>query len=288
MSTTSNSATLTVEDTAGYRQRVEEAAQVLQAHIPSTPAVAVLTESELSGLTGDLTVNTTLSFTDIPHFPVSDGTLRIGAIEETTVVLVDQQLHLYKGHTPRQVAFPVRMLALAGIDTLILSARAESVNVQFNPGDLMLVIDHINFQGMNPLVGPNVDEWGPRFPDMTEPYNPALRQETEAVARAEALSLRKGVYLATLGPSVETTAEQRMARRLGADAVGTSMVPEVIAARHMDVRVLAVALLTAQARGEGSGVGTSGLKQELDHGRQQLQGLVTAILSRVSTGVATA
>ena len=244
MSTAADASALTADGTAAYQRQVEEAASALPSL--SSPTVGVLHDTAVDPLLDDSAVDTTLPYADIPHFPASDGTLTVGALDGTSVVELTQHLHLYDGHTPREVTFPVRMLAAAGVDALLLTATAGSVTPQFQRGDLMLLTDHINFQGQNPLVGPNVEDWGPRFPDMTEPYDPALRRTISDVAREDGISLQKGIYLALLGPHEETAAEHRMARRLGADAVGTSLVPEVIAARHMDVRVLGLALLTEQ------------------------------------------
>jgi purine-nucleoside phosphorylase len=155
------------------------------------------------------------------------------------------------------------------------------VTPQFRRGDLMLLTDHINFQGQNPLVGPNVDDWGPRFPDMTEPYDPALRRTINDAAREDGISLRKGIYLALLGPNEETSAEHRMARRLGADAVGTGVVPEVIAARHMDVRVLALTILTEQHL-TGDGPSTAADGQSLQTARARLRRLLAGVVSRLN------
>lgn len=246
MSTEPDSSRLTAEGMADYKRRVEEAASVLRSESPSPPTVGILKDAELDGILDERTTDTTISCADVPHYPVSEGTLALGVLGNTRVLVLDQHLHLYNGNTPREVTFPVRMLATAGVNTLLLPTAAGGVTPQFKRGDLMLLTDHINFQGQNPLVGPNVDAWGPRFPDMTEPYDTRLQQVAEETAREDGLSLQKGIYLALLGPNPETTAEHRMARRLGADAVGTSVVPEVIAARHMDVHVMAISLLVEQ------------------------------------------
>lgn len=253
MSFSSESSALTAEGTAEYRDRVEEAATVVRDASAETPTVGLLSDVDLGRVLGDDPVESAIPCTELPHYPGSEGTVRIGTLDGRRVVAAPQSLHLYDGDTPRDVAFPVRMLALAGVEALLLPARARAVNPQFEPGDLMLVTDHINFQGLNPLVGPNVDAWGPRFPDMTEPYDSQMRQIAADVARAQGTSLQKGVLLGLLGPRPETAAERRMARRLGADAVGMSVVPEVLVARHMDVSVLAVVELTGLDRGEAAG-----------------------------------
>jgi len=281
MSTAADASALTAEGTAAYRREVEEAASALPP-LPS-PTVGLLHDVDLENLLAEETVETTVPYADIPHFPTSDGTVRTGTLDGTHVVELNQELHLYDGHTPREVTFPVRMLATAGVDTLLLTATAGSVNPQLERGDLMLLTDHINFQGQNPLVGPNVEDWGPRFPDMTDPYDPALRREIGTVAREDGISLRKGIYLALLGPNDETAAEHRMARRLGADAVGTSVVPEVIAARHMDVRVLALALLTEQHLTDDGPPPSTEDGTDLRSARSQLRRLLASVVARLGT-----
>jgi purine-nucleoside phosphorylase len=277
MSASPDSSALTAEGTTAYRQQIEEAASAL----PAPPTVGILSDTGSDDLLEEAAIETRLSYADLPHFPASEGTLTIGTVNGTRVVALHQDLHLYDGHTPREVTFPVRMLATAGVDTLLLTAPAGGVNPQFERGDLMLLTDHINFQGQNPLVGPNVEDWGPRFPDMTEPYAPALQQQIGTVAREEGISLRKGIYLALLGPNEETTAEHRMARRLGADAVGTSLVPEVIAARHMGVRVLALALLTEQHLTADTPPASSEDGMSLQPARSRLRRLLRGVVARL-------
>lgn len=212
----------------------------------------------------------------------------MGRLGGTRVAVLDQHQHLYEGHTPREVAFPVRMLAAAGMNVLLLSGAAGSVNPQFHPGEVMLITDHINFQGLNPLVGPNVEAWGPRFPDMTEPYDAHLREKAQNVAREEGFPLQKGVYLSLLGPNPETAAEHRMARRLGADAIGTRIVPEVIAARHMDVRVMTGVLLVAQHRTESRApVSSREDGTRFERGRSRLRSLLTEVAAAAEADVAT-
>ena len=280
MSTASDPSALTAEGTAAYRRHVEEAASALPDLSSST--VAVLHDTECDALLDESTTDATVSYADLPHFPVSDGGLKRGTLDGTGVIELEQPCHLYEGHTPREVTFPVRMLAAAGIGTLFLTTAAGSVSPTLHRGDLMMLTDHINFQGQNPLVGPNVNDWGPRFPDMTTPYDPSLQRTTGDVAREQGISLQKGILLALLGPNRETAAEHRMARRLGADAVGAGTVPEVIAARHMDVRVAALALLTEQhLTADKNG-------RRLRTARSRLHRLLTGAVGRVSTPDSTA
>lgn len=280
MSTVTDASALTPEGTATYKYQVEEAASALP-DVDSSSTVCVLRDLDLDSIVEAGTVDHTVPYADVPHYPTSKGAVSVGTLGDTRVVELQQDLHLYAGHTPREVTFPVRMLATAGVDTLMLAATAGSVTPQCERGDLMLLTDHINFQGQNPLVGPNVEDWGPRFPDMTEPYAASLRQEASDAARADGISLQKGIYLGLLGPHHETTAEHRMARRLGADAVGTSVVPEVISARHMDMDVMAVALLTEQhlADAQRPGGAQRG-STTLDSARSQMHRLLTTIIAR--------
>lgn len=278
----SDSSVLTAEGTAAYRREVEEAASALRRALPSPPQVGILNDIDLEGLLAKGTEKGTVPFADLPHFPASGGAFTFGVLDGTRVISLDQHLHLYEGDTPRAVTFPVRMLVEAGIDTLLVAAPASSVNPQFGRGEVMLLTDHINFQGQNPLVGPNVEAWGPRFPDMTEPYDARLQQLAGTVAQTEGLSLQKGVYLALLGPNPETTAEHRMARRLGADAIGMSVVPEVIAARHMGIQVVGMTLLTEQhLTDEAPSPPVGGDGQALERGRLHLRRLATSLLGHV-------
>lgn len=243
MSSASPPPSLTAEGTAEYRRRVKDAADALLGHLSAPPTVAILHDAGLPSPLDEATTAQTCPLSEIPHLPAAKGVLRAGTVDGASVVTLPQPTHLYDGASARTVAFPVRMLATAGLDALLLVGTAAPAAPSVDPGDVLLLTDHINFQGQNPLVGPNVADWGPRFPDMTTPYAPSLRHVAEERARDTGLSLRKGIYLARLGPEGETSAERRMAQRLGADAVGAGLVPEVLAARHMAVPVLALALL---------------------------------------------
>ena len=159
------------------------------------------------------------------------------------MVAMHGRLHRYEGYTLAQVVFPVRVIRMLGAETLILSATCGAVNPLWRPGDVALLDDHVNLMGDSPLVGPNLDEIGPRFPDMSAPYDPALQELATNVALSQGTALRRGVYAAVVGPQLETRAERRMLRRMGADVVGTSIVPEVIAARHAGMRVVALAVV---------------------------------------------
>jgi purine-nucleoside phosphorylase len=196
-----------------------------------------------------------VSYEDIPHFPVPSGVvghageLVLGDVDRTPVVVLSGRVHFYEGRPMTDVVFPARVLARLGVGAVILTNAAGGVRKTFKPGDLMLMTDHINAFGTNPLVGPNEDSIGTRFPDMSAVYDPALRRLTKATARSLRIPLREGVYLGNPGPSYETPAEIRAFRAIGADAVGMSTVPEAIALRHAGVRVIGISTITNMAAG---------------------------------------
>lgn len=235
---------------AAYRQQVSEATSFIRDHlVGDAPRLGLILGTGLGQLADQIDVEATLSYDDVPHVPQStvashDGRFLVGTLRGVPVLAMQGRFHLYEGYSARAVTMPVRVMGALGIDTLLIANAAGGMNPQFAESDIMLVTDHINLQGDNPLVGPNVDEWGPRFPDMSEPYDPTLRTWAEEVALEQQIKLRQGVYVAVAGPNLETKAEYRMLRRLGADAVGMSTVPEVIVARHMGLRVLALSVIT--------------------------------------------
>ena len=236
-------------DVETYRRQVEEAAAYIRERTQLRPRLGIILGTGLGELAREIEAETTLSYDNIPHFPLSTveshrGRLIVGHLSGVPVYALQGRFHLYEGYTPRQVTFPVRVLATLGIDTLFISNAAGGMNPLFRRGDLMLITDHINLQGQNPLVGPNIDDWGPRFPDMSEPYDPELRRLAEEKALELGIKLQQGVYVAVLGPNLETRAEYRFLRLIGADAVGMSTVPEVIVARHMNLRVMAISVIT--------------------------------------------
>ena len=233
---------------------IAEAVDVIGRRTPLRPAIGLVLGSGLGAFGETLDQPTIVAYRDIPHFPVSTavghkGELVVGTAKGVPVAVMAGRVHYYEGYRMEQVAFPVRVLARLGVRTLILTNAAGSVNTGFRPGELMLIEDHINFMGANPMIGPNPETLGPRFFDMSEAYDPALRAIAERACGSAGVAVRKGVYLGFTGPSYETPAEIRMARALGADAVGMSTVPEVIAARHLGLRVLAISCLTNMAAG---------------------------------------
>ena len=245
-----------------YFDQVEEAAEAIRARVPEVPGVAIILGSGLGDFAGSLGGAVEVPYGELPHWPASrvighSGKLVVGKTNGRTIVALAGRSHLYEGHDVRRVAFAVRVLGRLGIHTLILTNAAGGVNTSFARGALMVIDDHINLTGHNPLVGENDERFGVRFPDMTEVYSARLRHVADEAARALNLTLPHGIYAALLGPSYETPAEIRYLRTIGADAVGMSTVPEAIVARHMKMGVLGISCITNMAAGV--------LPQPLDH-----------------------
>ena len=237
-----------------YYDEVREAADAVRSRIRDVPQIGVVLGSGLGDFAGSLADAVTMPYGDLPHWPVSrvighDGKLVIGTVRGRTVAALAGRSHMYEGHGGATVTFAVRALGLLGVRTMILTNAAGGVNTGFSQGALMVIDDHINLMGTNPLVGINDDRLGPRFPDMTEVYSARLRRIADTAGRAIGLLLPHGIYVAVLGPSYETPAEIRYLRTIGADAVGMSTVPEAIVARHMGMEVLGVSCITNMAAG---------------------------------------
>ncbi len=235
--------------------QVKGAASFVRTRTKVTPRIALVLGSGLGALAGEIAAEATIPYAEIPSFPRSTveghaGQLVLGMLEGKPVVAMAGRVHFYEGYTLAEVVFPIRVMRALGAEMLIVSNAAGGINRQWRAGDLMIIADHINFMGSNPLIGPNDPAQGPRFPDMSAAYDRALVELAERAALAEGLQIRKGVYLGVSGPSYETPAELRMLGRWGADAVGMSTVPEVIAARHMGMRVLGITAITDMATGE--------------------------------------
>ncbi len=233
---------------------VREAAEYVRSRIEKTPKIGIVLGSGLGDLASYIENKVEIPYGEIPHFacstaPGHKGQLVYGSLNGKTVICMQGRLHYYEGHPMKDIIFPVRVMKLLGVETLILTNAAGGINREFQVGDLMLIEDHINFQGTNPLIGPNDEQFGPRFCDMSYTYTPALRNLAKQVAKQLNIPLQEGVYLACTGPSFETPAEIRAFRVLGADAVGMSTVPEVIAASHCGMQVLAFSLITNMAAG---------------------------------------
>ena len=230
-------------------ERITAAAQAIQAVFSHRPTEAIILGTGLGQLADQMTVEATIDYADIPGFPLSTveshaGRLLCGTLGGRTVVAMQGRFHRYEGYSLHEVTFPVRVLRALGAETLIVSNACGGMHPLWERGDLMLIADHINMLGDNPLVGPNDPALGPRFPDMSVAYDAPLRALARAVAVDQGLVLREGVYVAVVGPNLETRAEYRMLRALGADVVGMSTVPEVIVARHGGMRVLGLSIIT--------------------------------------------
>lgn len=229
-------------------ETIKQTAEYLNQRTGLTPQIGIILGSGLGGLVDDIEILHKIPYTEIPNFPVStveghSGNLIYGNLGGKLVLAMQGRFHFYEGYAMQQVVFPVRVMKFLGIETLIVSNAAGGMNPNFAIGDLMLINDHLN-QQPNPLIGPNIKELGPRFPDMSEPYDLSLIKKAEAVAASIGIPVQKGVYLSVTGPTFETPAEYRWFWRIGADAVGMSTVPEVIVARHMGIRCFAVSVIT--------------------------------------------
>lgn len=237
------------------RHQLDAAVGYVRGRSKVTPQVALILGSGLGALAGEIRADAAIPYAEIPSFPRATveghaGTLVLGHLEGKAVVAMQGRVHFYEGYSLADVVFPVRVMRRLGAQVLVVSNAAGGINRQWHRGDLMIIADHINFMGTNPLVGPNDPDLGPRFPDMSQAYDPHLIALAERAALAEGVPIRKGVYVGVHGPSYETPAELRMLGRWGADAVGMSTVPEVIAARHMGMRVLGITAITDMATGE--------------------------------------
>jgi purine-nucleoside phosphorylase len=238
----------------GYFEQVDEAAEFVRARAAALPAAAVVLGSGLGDFASGLADAVSIPYGDIPHWPVSrvighEGRLVIGDVAGRRVAALSGRAHFYEGHDMRTVTFGVRVLGALGVRTLLVTNAAGGINTSFEQGALMLLTDHINLMGGNPLVGPNDDRFGARFPDMSEVYSARMRALALGAAQRAGVALQQGVYVAVHGPSYETPAEIRAFRTLGADAVGMSTVPEAIVARHMGLEVLGVSCITNMAAG---------------------------------------
>ncbi len=213
------------------------------------PEIGIILGTGLGGLAADIQIEKEIPYNFIPHFPISTveshfGKLLFGWMGEKRIVAMQGRLHFYEGYSMQEITFPVRILKMLGIKSLFISNAAGAMNPAYRKGDLMIIDDHINLQTANPLVGPNMAQFGPRFPDMSRPYNAELIARAEKVASDYNYRVHKGVYVAVTGPNLETRAEYRFLRLIGADVVGMSTVPEVIVANHMGLPVCAISVIT--------------------------------------------
>jgi len=234
------------------RKQINDAVRYIRKQTSVKPDIGIILGTGLGGLVKEIAVESVLDYEDIPHFPVSTveshhGKLIFGRLAGKNIVAMQGRFHYYEGYTMQQVTFPVRVMsrkAGLGVRTLLISNAAGGMNPKFRKGDLMVITDHINLQGDNPLIGPNDDELGPRFPDMSEPYSKKLTSLINRIGKDLRIKLQHGVFIAVQGPNLETRAEYRFLRTLGADAVGMSTVPENIVANHMGMQVAGISIIT--------------------------------------------
>lgn len=242
--------------------RIQTCVDCIRAITDRKPTIAITLGSGLGDFVNHLDDTLEIPYEKIEGFPRPTveghaGKLIFGTYNNTEVVVIDGRVHYYEGYSQKEVVIPVRVMKLLGVETIILSNACGGVNYDYKPGDIMLISDHINMSGSNPLIGKNIDEFGPRFPDMSDVYSESIRKQIKDKCISEGIDVQEGVYMMYSGPSFETPAEIRAFRTLGADAVGMSTVPEAIVARHCGMKVIGISLITNMAAGM--------LKQELNH-----------------------
>jgi purine-nucleoside phosphorylase len=230
-------------------KEITEAYEYIRRLYQGQPEVGIILGTGLGGLVAHIKEEKVIPYNFIPHFPISTveshfGRLIFGKIGKKKVVAMQGRFHFYEGYSMKEITFPLRVLRLLGIKSLFISNAAGGLNLDFQNGDLMIIEDHINLQTANPLTGPNLNEFGPRFPDMSEPYDRKLIARAQEMARERNYRVHTGVYVAVPGPNLETRAEYRFLRQIGADVVGMSTIPEVIVARHMGLRTCAISVIT--------------------------------------------
>ena len=228
---------------------IKETSHFLKNKIQNSPEIGIILGTGLGGLVDDINIKYAISYEDIPNFPIStveghQGQLIFGELGGKNIVAMQGRFHFYEGYNMNEVVFPVRVMKLLGVKKLVVSNASGGVNPSFKIGDIMIITDHINLFPTNPLIGPNIDEFGTRFPDMSDSYEKSLIQKAENVAEDLKINIVKGIYAGLTGPTLETPAEYAYIRKIGADAVGMSTVPEVIAARHMNIPCFGISVIT--------------------------------------------
>ena len=275
----------------GLYDRAEHAARIIRSRTTETPRVAIVLGSGLGGFADDFDEPVGIPYQEIPGFARSTaeghaGRLVIGKVDQVPLIAMQGRVHFYEGYSLEQVTFPIRAFKLLGIKTLILTNAAGGVNVQLTQGALMVLSDHVNLMGDNPLRGPNDSRFGPRFPDLTSAYSPELQEIVVEEAKALGVEIRRGIYAALSGPSYETPAEIHLLRALGADAVGMSTVPEVIVARQMNIEVLGISCITNMAAGiSDQPINHEEVMATGDRVRETFTQLLRRVVSRVSSRV---
>jgi purine-nucleoside phosphorylase len=228
---------------------INETLEVIRKYTKENYSIGIILGTGLGGLVKEIDVNHTIDYENLPHFPISTveshhGKLIFGTINGKNVVAMQGRFHFYEGYTMQQIAYPVRVMKFLGVETLLVSNACGGMNPEYRKGDVMIMTDHINMLGDNPLIGKNEDELGPRFPDMSEPYNLELIELAQKIAVENNVNVQKGVYVAVPGPNLETKAEYKFLRETGADVVGMSTIPENIVANHMGMKVLGISIIT--------------------------------------------
>ncbi len=229
--------------------KINETLSVIRKYTNNEYEIGIILGTGLGGLVSEIKIEHEIDYSKLPHFPLSTveshkGKLILGSINGKKVVAMQGRFHYYEGYSMQQITYPVRVMKFLGVKTLLISNACGGMNPQFKRGDIMIITDHINLLGDNPLIGKNEDELGPRFPDMSEPYDYKLIELAEEVAIENKIKVQKGVYVAVPGPNLETKAEYRFLRNIGADVVGMSTVPENIVANHMEIKVLGFSIVT--------------------------------------------
>lgn len=237
-----------------YIDKITNACDFIKGKIKETPSIGIILGSGLGSLAEEVENKIEINYSDIPNFPVSTvqghaSKFIYGDLQGKEVIMMQGRFHFYEGYDMNTVTFPIRVMKLLGVEKLIVTNAAGGVNTEYKPGDLMIIKDHINFSGTNPLIGRNLEEFGPRFPDMSDPYCKNLREIAKEASKETGVEVKEGVYFMMTGPSYETPAEIRMIRTLGGDAVGMSTVPEVIVANHSGIKVLGISCITNMAAG---------------------------------------
>lgn len=272
-------------------ERAEHAARTIRARMNVEPRIAIVLGSGLGGFADDFEEGVRIAYDEIPGFPRStveghSGRLVAGKVDSVPVLAMQGRVHYYEGYSLEEVTFPVRTFKLLGIKTLVLTNASGGINVQLTQGALMVISDHVNLIGDNPLRGPNDERFGPRFPDMSAVYSPALQELVVEEAKSIGVEVRRGIYGALSGPSYETPAEIHLLRSLGADAVGMSTVPEAIVARHMDMEVLGISCITNMAAGiSDEPIDHADVMATGDRVRGTFTELVRRVVSRINSRV---
>ncbi len=265
-------------------EKIKETTEYIQRKAETVPKVGIVLGTGLGGLSEEIEQEVAIPYQEIPNFPVStvsghQGALILGRLSDTPVVALQGRFHYYEGYDMQTLTFPIRVMQALGMEQIFLSNASGGVEPNFEIGDIMLIEDHINLLPSNPLVGPNDERLGPRFLDMSEVYDPQLIEKAERVAQDQGVAIKKGVYAAISGPCFETPAEYRYIRRIGADAIGMSTIPEAITARHMGVQCFAVSIITdLGVEGKIEKVSHEDVKKEASKVEHRMTGIIKEML----------